>query len=55
MTAWDSGEEYEAWREGTAPERAHGDSSADRAFDRPNEVEIHEVIVQREPTASGSG
>ncbi|WP_435065778.1 antibiotic biosynthesis monooxygenase family protein [Halobaculum sp. EA56] len=50
MTFWDSREDYEAWREGTAFERAHDDSSADQAFERPNEVEIHEVIVQREPT-----
>jgi heme-degrading monooxygenase HmoA len=50
MTFWDSRENYEAWRDGTAFERAHDDSSADQAFERPNEVEIHEVIVQREPT-----
>lgn len=50
MTVWDSREDYEAWREGTAFEQAHDDSSANDAFERPNEVEIHEVIVQREPT-----
>lgn len=50
MTFWDSREAYETWRDGTAFERAHDDSSADQAFERPNEVEIHEVIVQREPT-----
>lgn len=50
MTFWDSHEDYEAWRAGTAFDRAHDDSSPDQAFERPNEVEIHEVIVQRKPT-----
>lgn len=50
MTFWDSREDYETWRDGTTFERAHNESSADQAFERPNKVEIHEVIVQREPT-----
>lgn len=50
MTFQDSSEDYETWRDGTASERAHHDLSADQAFERPNEVEVHEVIVQREPT-----
>lgn len=49
MTFWDSVEAYEAWRDGAAFERAHDESSAEDAFERPNEVEIHEVIVEREP------
>lgn len=49
MTFWDSLEDYEAWREGGAFERAHEGKSADRAFDAPNEVEIHEVLVERSP------
>lgn len=49
MTFWDSREDYESWREGRAFERAHDESSADKAFERPNEVEIHEVIVKRGP------
>lgn len=49
MTFWDSHEDYESWHEGPAFEKAHDDSSAYQAFERPNEVEIHEVIVQREP------
>lgn len=55
MTFWDSREDYEAWREGSAFERAHDDSKADEAFERPNEVEIHEVIVQRESTNNATG
>lgn len=50
MTLWESLDDYEAWREGVAFERAHGDTSAKEAFEGPNEVEIHEVIVEREPT-----
>jgi heme-degrading monooxygenase HmoA len=49
MTFWDSLDDYEAWREGAAFERAHEDASADRAFARDNEVEVHEVLVEREP------
>lgn len=49
MTFWNSREKYEAWRDGTAFERAHDDSEADQAFERPNEVEMHEVVVEREP------
>lgn len=49
MTFWDSREDYEAWREGSAYERAHDDTSAERAFEAPNELEIHEVIVERDP------
>lgn len=49
MTFWESLNDYEDWREGSAYERAHSDSSAKKAFQRPNEVEIHEVIVEREP------
>lgn len=52
MTFRDSREDYEGWREGTAFEQAHDDSSADKAFKNPNEVEVHEVIVQREPADS---
>jgi heme-degrading monooxygenase HmoA len=54
MTFWDSREDYEAWREGTAFERAHDESKADEAFERPNEVEIHEVLVQRKPTETAT-
>ena len=48
MTFWDSLDEYETWRDGTAFEQAHDGSSAEQAFERPNEVEIHEVLVERE-------
>ncbi|MFB6104212.1 MAG: hypothetical protein ABEJ57_03890 [Halobacteriaceae archaeon] len=50
MAVWDSIEDCEAWRDGDAFDRAHDDSSPDQAFERPNEVEIHEVIVHRDPT-----
>ncbi|MFB6153641.1 MAG: hypothetical protein ABEJ27_05255 [Halodesulfurarchaeum sp.] len=36
--------------ERTAFEEAHDESSADEAFKGPNQVEIHKIIVQREPT-----
>jgi heme-degrading monooxygenase HmoA len=49
MTFWDSLDDYEAWRDGAAFERAHDESSAEQAFERPNEVEIHEVLVERDP------
>ena len=49
MTFWDSLADYEAWREGAAFDRAHGDAAAERAFEAPNEVEIHEVCVERSP------
>lgn len=54
MTFWESMEDYEAWREGSAYERAHADRSAERAFADENEVEIHETVVERatERTAS---
>lgn len=50
MTFWESREDYEAWREGDAYERAHGERSAEDVFEAPNEVEIHEVAVDRVPT-----
>lgn len=53
MTFWDSLDDYEDWREGSAYERAHGDSSAADAFERPNDVEIHEVVVERKPADDG--
>jgi heme-degrading monooxygenase HmoA len=49
MTLWDSLEDYESWREGTAFERAHAERSSEDAFAAPNEVEIHEVTVERTP------
>lgn len=52
MTFWETREDYEAWRESIAFESAHQDASAERAFDGENEVEIHEVAVDRLATAS---
>jgi len=49
MTFWDSLDDYEAWREGWSFERAHTDSSAKEVFDGPNQVEVHEVVVERLP------
>lgn len=49
MTFWDSKADYEAWREGSAYGRAHDDRSADEAFAAPNEVETHELVVERSP------
>lgn len=50
MTFWDSLDDYEDWRDGAAFEQAHNDSSAEKAFESANEVEIHEVIVERDPS-----
>lgn len=50
MTFWDSLDDYEAWRDGAAFEQAHNDSSTEKAFESPNEVEIHEVIIERDPS-----
>lgn len=47
MTVWKSLDEYEAWRDGEAFERAHTDRSTDETFAAPNKVEIHEVVVER--------
>jgi heme-degrading monooxygenase HmoA len=52
MTFWESIEAYEAWRDSRAFDRAHDDSAAETVFDAPNEVEIHEVIVERSPADS---
>jgi|AntDeeMetagen285_2_1112576.scaffolds.fasta_scaffold00079_12 heme-degrading monooxygenase HmoA len=52
MTFWETREDYEAWRESTAFESAHQDASAERAFKNGNEVEIHEVAVDRTTTKS---
>jgi heme-degrading monooxygenase HmoA len=49
MTFWESREDYQAWREGRAYDRAHDDRSAEDVFEAPNEVEIHEVVVERTP------
>lgn len=49
MTFWESLEDYEQWREGSAFEHAHANRSSDEAFAAPNEVEIHEVVVDRDP------
>jgi len=49
VTFWDSVEDYERWREGDAFKNAHGGSSAEEAFKASNEVEIHEVVVERGP------
>jgi heme-degrading monooxygenase HmoA len=49
MKLWNSPEDYENWRDGNAFEQAYDGSSTDKTFESPNEVEIHEVIVQREP------
>ena len=47
MTVWESLDDYEAWKDGAAFERAHADRSADETFTAPNEVEIHEIAVER--------
>lgn len=49
MTFWDTREDYEAWRESISFKQAHDGTSAERAFEAPNVVEIHEVIVERSP------
>jgi heme-degrading monooxygenase HmoA len=50
MTFWDSLDDYEAWRDGEAFERAHSNRSAQETFEEQNDVEIHEVIVNRTRT-----
>lgn len=47
MTFWDSLEDYEAWRDGREFDRAHSERSPDEIFEAPNEVEVHEVVVER--------
>lgn len=54
MTVWDSIEDYQSWREGQSFDRAHEGTSADEAFSAPNEVEIHEVVVERSPDESAT-
>jgi len=49
MTFWESLDDYESWRDGPAFEDAHGDRSAADVFEAPNEIEIHEVAVERAP------
>lgn len=49
MTYWDSIEDYERWRDGGAYDRAHADRDASDAFEGQNEVEFHEVVVERPP------
>jgi heme-degrading monooxygenase HmoA len=51
-TFWESREDYEGWRESTAFESAHQETSAERAFKNKNKVEIHEVIVDQTTTKS---
>lgn len=50
MTFWESLDDYESWREGETFERAHEDRSAEEVFEAPNEIEVHEVAVERTPT-----
>lgn len=50
VTFWESLEGYEAWRESSAYERAHGERSVEDVFEAPNEVEVHEIAVDRKPT-----
>ncbi len=47
MTFWDGLDAYEAWRRGSSFEEAHADRSSEDVFDAPNEVAIHEVLVER--------
>lgn len=47
MTTWESLEDYEEWRRGEAYDRAHDGRSAKDTFAVPNEVEIHEVVIER--------
>lgn len=49
MTFWESVEDYEAWKDGKAYDRAHTDRSPGEVFTAPNELEIHEVVVERGP------
>jgi len=49
MTFWESREDYQAWREGHAYGRAHDDRSAEDVFEGQNELEIHEVAIERTP------
>lgn len=49
MTFWDTLEDYEAWRDGSAYDRAHADRSSEETFAAPNRVEIHEIAVERSP------
>lgn len=49
MTYWESREDYEAWHDGESYDRAHAERSADEAFAEPNRVELHEVVVERDP------
>jgi len=46
-TTWESVDDYEAWKDGEAFERAHAERSADETFAAPNTVEIHEIAVER--------
>jgi heme-degrading monooxygenase HmoA len=55
MTFWESLEDYEQWREGSAYDQAHDDRSSEEAFAAPNEVEIHEVVVDRGPEGNETG
>lgn len=47
MTFWDSLEDYESWRESSAFQKAHSDRSADEVFEKPNTVEVHEVVIEQ--------
>lgn len=49
MTFWDSLANYKAWIDSAAFDRAHDESSAEQAFRGHNDVEIHEVLIEREP------
>lgn len=49
MTFWDSREDFEAWVESEAFERAH-DSDAPDIFEDHPELEVHEVAFEREPS-----
>lgn len=49
MTFWDTLDDYKAWRESEAFDKAHPDRSAEEVFQESNDVEIHEVILERNP------
>ena len=52
MTFWESVTDYETWKDDESFERAHSDRSSERVFTAPNEIEIHEIVVEREPESN---
>lgn len=52
MTFWESVEDYETWKDDEAFERAHSDRSSEKVFTAPNEVEIHDVAIERDPESN---